>query len=860
MADFKDKISHIIKHQVPEFVLEDHPFFLDFVKEYYKFLECAEMKLKDIGAPNTLLLETETANINRILLNSTNRQKRDDGDNLILEDSTIGDFQNGETITGTTTGATTTILIEDIDGGQRLFVAHDNKFQEGEEITGSTSGATATITTYRANPVQNIQQLLNYPDPDKVIQGFLNKFRNAFLQSIPENLTTGLNKRKLIKNVKSLYRAKGTKRASEIFFKLLFNENAELTFPKENMLRVSDGTWDIKKVLRCKEVGDSESLNLIGQTITQADVPSSLIINEATAIVENVFKFSIGGETITEIILNEDSIDGTFIAGQNITGVDNTDSDVVISCTLMASIATKTLTNDGSYYNPNDTTVITGGGNGAVINIEDVGSGALEEIYVDAGGTGYEIGDTINFNTGTATAQVSVVNGGIAPEDNTTGMSATDHIVLEDETTKGDSYTGNKIVQEANTGSNDITDVRVILGGSYNTLPTLTITSTSGNNASIFAKGSEVGRITKLKTTELGANYGDSPSPPSLALPTYLLLKSRTAGFTIGETITGLDASSSVVTATVVSLDTNTNLLKCSGASGIFTAETQISGGSSGTTATIHHVDQATATATVDVIVDTDGAYIGQDGHISEDSMRIQDSLLYQDYSYIIKVGRSINEWRDTYKKTLHSAGFYFKGEVDITNNVNMRLKNVTGLNSSVTEEILGVIKTIFTTILRRKLGTVDDGTSLRANPLAGVPADLDDSTHNHFTPNTRDVTLKRQYILKSAGGVVKETTAIRSNSTKFGVPVAGPTLKGLSHRMLAQHFATKVSVSDVAGIRLQGTQNTSIDGELNNLSDFGFKLKSSFTIPSEIWQISNDSFDETLATFDSGSIKFDKA
>jgi hypothetical protein len=258
MADFKDKISHIIKHQVPEFVLEDHPFFLDFVKEYYKFLECAEMKLKDIGAPNTLLLETETSNINRLLINATNRQKRDDGDNLILEDSTIGDFQNGETITGSTTGATTTILIEDIDDGQRLFVAHDNKFQEGEEITGSISGATATITTYRANPVQNIQQLLNYPDPDKVIQGFLNKFRNAFLQSIPENLTTGLDKRKLIKNVKSLYRAKGTKRASEIFFKLLFNENAELTFPKENMLRVSDGTWDIKKVLRCKEVGDSE--------------------------------------------------------------------------------------------------------------------------------------------------------------------------------------------------------------------------------------------------------------------------------------------------------------------------------------------------------------------------------------------------------------------------------------------------------------------------------------------------------------------------------------------------------------------------------------------------------------------------
>jgi len=130
MADFKDKISHLIKNQAPEFVLEDHPYFLDFVKEYYKFLECAEMKLKDIGAPNTLLLETETSNINRLLINATNRQKRDDGDNLILEDSTIGDFQNGETITGSTTGATTTILIEDIDDGQYLAQLQQSQLTE----------------------------------------------------------------------------------------------------------------------------------------------------------------------------------------------------------------------------------------------------------------------------------------------------------------------------------------------------------------------------------------------------------------------------------------------------------------------------------------------------------------------------------------------------------------------------------------------------------------------------------------------------------------------------------------------------------------------------------------------------------
>ena len=33
--------------------------------------------------------------------------------------------------------------------------------------------------------------------------------------------------------------------------------------------------------------------------------------------------------------------------------------------------------------------------------------------------------------------------------------------------------------------------------------------------------------------------------------------------------------------------------------------------------------------------------------------MRIQDSLYYQDFSYVIKVGRAINDWRDSFKKTI---------------------------------------------------------------------------------------------------------------------------------------------------------------------------------------------------------------
>ena len=247
MADFKNKISNLLNSQVPDFVLEDHPLFLDFVKAYYQLMESAEITLTNIGDPDHLQLDSSDSVTNFLLLDGTNTNKDDSTDRILLEDTSYGDFINGELITGATSGATATVLVEDVDAGSRLFVTHQNKFIEGELITGSSSGAQATIKKYRANPVQNIQQLLEYADVDKTISGFLTKFRNAFLTSIPDTLDGDINKRNLIKNIKSLYRSKGTKRASEVFFKLLFNEEAEIRYPKDNILRVSDGKWDTKK-------------------------------------------------------------------------------------------------------------------------------------------------------------------------------------------------------------------------------------------------------------------------------------------------------------------------------------------------------------------------------------------------------------------------------------------------------------------------------------------------------------------------------------------------------------------------------------------------------------------------------------
>ena len=862
MADFKDKISNLLNSQVPDFVLEDHPLFLDFVKAYYQLMESAEIQLTNIGDPDIVKLEGSAGG--SIQLDGTNISDDDDGDNILLEDTSYGDFQNGETITGSTSGATATVLIEDVDAGARLFVTHQNKFIEGELITGSTSAAQATIGKYRANPVQNIQQLLDYADVDKTIQGFLTKFRNSFLTSIPDTLHSSINKRNLIKNIKSLYQSKGTKRASEIFFKLLFNEPAEIRYPKDNILRVSDGKWDTKKVIRCTEVGTSDATNLIGQTITQANDPTSATVNEATAIVEDVFKFIIGGTTVVELVLGDSSVSGTFQPGQNITGTDNTDSDVLITLTVTGIINNRTLTADGGLYNEEDELAITAGGTGASLKLGPVGSGSIQEIIVDSGGSGYAVGDVINFSSGNASAKVSVVDGGVTLESGT----GTGQLILEDETMVADSYFGNKVVQES--GSGDITDVRMIQNGNgFTSLPTLTITSSSGNGAKVLAYGTEIGRALTINVIESGHNYQASPAP-TVILPTYILCTGVTGTFSEGETVTGAAATSGTVTSTVVSFDTNTQVLKLSGANGTYGTDITITS-SGGATATAKKLEQGTATVDVASVVTTDGAFLNEDGWVSEDTMKVQDSLKFQDYSYIIRVGRSINEWRDSYIKTLHSAGFYFQGEITIETRLDAQVRRVTGLNTGTEAILRSVLTRLYSFLVGRRLGTETDGTSLRSNAKLGVSADMDQSTITQFDKTTRDVTLKTQPL--HINYVSRTRRDINNVNIRQGFAYAGPRF-GVLNKFANTVFGTTanttvgaggsgITFAVLSGIKVQGTR-TSLDGQnaifLMTSNEEGRKLKTNFTIPSEVRRIifGANSFDEDATTFDSTSIKFD--
>ena len=198
MGKLTTKISPLIDGQLPDFIQSDHPVFSRFLKHYYQYLEAGELQL--------------TVTIDKLLLNlqSTSYALDVDGNKIVLEDGagTSGKYTVGDTITGATSKATATVLVDNLDNATapRIFITSQQKFVTGEIVTGAISGS-GTIVSYRANPIQTIQQLLDYADIDNTLYDFLDNFRDEFMNAIPLTLTDGASKRRLLKNIRELYRA-----------------------------------------------------------------------------------------------------------------------------------------------------------------------------------------------------------------------------------------------------------------------------------------------------------------------------------------------------------------------------------------------------------------------------------------------------------------------------------------------------------------------------------------------------------------------------------------------------------------------------------------------------------------------------
>jgi len=252
--------------------------------------------------------------------------------------------------------------------------------------------------------------------------------------------------------------------------------------------------------------------------------------------------------------------------------------------------------------------------------------------------------------------------------------------------------------------------------------------------------------------------------------------------------------------------------------------------------------------------------------------MRVQDSLYYQDYSYVIKVGQSIARWRDAFKKTMHTAGFYFTGQVDIESRIVVTAKGpVKGVTSGVLDSpLLSLVNTIFTTVFGRRLGTISDGTSLRPKANVGGNVDVSNTFEDPFAANTRDLTATRESIsinyLSRQRNLITDGAGV-VHDIRSGYAYGGPRFSSLNKYANTAFGQTAIgsnanSFQNLSNIKIQGTK-TALDGQqtpifLFTSNEIGKKIKMNYAFPCEIGT-NADLFSNTLTRFDSNTTKFDK-
>jgi len=270
-----------------------------------------------------------------------------------------------------------------VRGDHPQFVLFLQKYYEWMELTG--------------NALYESQQLRFVQDVDLAPEYYIEQIKKEFLPYFPE--ITTLDSRKFIKLVNQFYSAKGTPDSVKFLFRAIFNEDIEITFPKDDILKVSDGKWVLPLALRI----DTNDLNIL-------NISSSLITGQtskATALVESVVRSIDRQLGIAYIEAYVSNVQRLFQTGETVSATYNNGiTDVTVTGKLIGSLSEIKIdsNNRGLFYNAfdpvtgysGDPVSIVGGLNpssntpiGAVAFVGSTTKGAISDIVVVNGGFGF---------------------------------------------------------------------------------------------------------------------------------------------------------------------------------------------------------------------------------------------------------------------------------------------------------------------------------------------------------------------------------------------------------------------------------------------------------------------------------------
>lgn len=97
----------------------------------------------------------------------------------------------------------------------------------------------------RENAVGMIQNRILDVDIDETLDKYVSEFYSTYGEYLPSEMA--LDKRNFVKLLSDVYNAKGTQKSLKLLFRALFNQDIKISYPSEQILRLSDGSWEIEK-------------------------------------------------------------------------------------------------------------------------------------------------------------------------------------------------------------------------------------------------------------------------------------------------------------------------------------------------------------------------------------------------------------------------------------------------------------------------------------------------------------------------------------------------------------------------------------------------------------------------------------
>jgi hypothetical protein len=280
------------------------------------------------------------------------------------------------------------------------FIAFVKAYYEWLENSGSYIAANgSTVTPYidssanisytsnssnkavGAGVIYEARKLPDYRDIDNTIDEFIVQFKEKYLKNI--QFDTASNKKLLVKNSLDLYRSKGTERSIDLFFKLVYGASAEVRYPADNILRVSDGVWERPEYLEVTH--NRYNVEYVGKQIIGA-------ISGAKAFVEKFIRRRVADGYVDLLYISgrQGQFTNGEVIGLNINNVPRFDRTK--RSKLLGSVKRVVIQDRSRNFRVGDIVSFTGSenGGGALARVESIGEavGIVDFIFID-GGWGY---------------------------------------------------------------------------------------------------------------------------------------------------------------------------------------------------------------------------------------------------------------------------------------------------------------------------------------------------------------------------------------------------------------------------------------------------------------------------------------